>query len=241
MIDAAIEAGVKWVMPSNFGNDDTPLLNGLFATKRDVLRYLKEKASKGLIKYTVLRTGPIFELAMKDGLGFDFAQQSATLYQGNRKANITTLTSISTAIISILQHPSNSKFMNKVLHIHDFSVTQLELIAIAEIVTGERWNVKVVDIEGDGKKAMDALKKGKMTRESVLAVMNQSVWGVDISARWDVKDDSSKLGLEHISLVDEMQKMDDAVWRLREHKARPSSASSLHNRKHQLDRTLSLT
>ena len=67
---------------------------------------------------------------------------------------------------------------------------------------------------------MEALKKGEMTRENVLAVMNQAVWGEDISARWDPKDDSERLGLGlapssgGVSLVDEIQRMDDTAWRV---------------------------
>lgn len=63
-IDAAIAAGVKRFIPSEFGSDgsDPKALEiaPIFAPKLKVLRYLEEKASE-TFSYTAVITGPFFD------------------------------------------------------------------------------------------------------------------------------------------------------------------------------------
>jgi uncharacterized protein YbjT (DUF2867 family) len=64
LIDAAIEAGAKLFIPSEFGHDATneaitPLLP-IFNLKRDVAAYLREKESKGLA-WTGITTALFFD------------------------------------------------------------------------------------------------------------------------------------------------------------------------------------
>jgi hypothetical protein len=211
LIDAAIDAGVQWILPSNFGGDNSsiPAVDRLYAMKNEVIQYLQEKVKKGLVTYNLIRTGPIFELAMKDGIGFDFKERKATLYEPERTANITTLTSIATAVVNIIRDPS--KFTNKVLHIHDFSVTQRDILATAELVTGEEFEVNVIEIDKVGKASLDAMERGEKSREIVMAAMLMAVWGKDSSTRWGVNDDSLDLNLGKVDLMDEVMRLAKAV------------------------------
>lgn len=64
LIDAAIEAGVKHFIPSEFSintrSDAVRQLIPVFEIKQQILDYLKEKESTGLT-WTGLGTGPLFD------------------------------------------------------------------------------------------------------------------------------------------------------------------------------------
>lgn len=142
---------------------------------------------------------------MKVAIGFDLKERKATLYQGNRKFHTTTIASICSAIIHILREPS--KFANKTLHIHDFFITQRDLLAVAESVTGDKFEVTEVSAEEIGKKALEAIKRGEFNQQNSLGVLKMSIFGEDISARWDENDDSVSLGLGGAKLAEEVGRL----------------------------------
>ena len=66
MVDAAVKAGVKRFVPSEFGSDTlnekaVTILPQYFKGKREAVEYLKTKEEDGLI-WTAFVTGPFFEL-----------------------------------------------------------------------------------------------------------------------------------------------------------------------------------
>lgn len=67
LINAAIEAGVKYFIPSEFGgntlNEKTAKL-AVFGKKVATRKYLEEKASEGKINYIVINNGPFFDWGM---------------------------------------------------------------------------------------------------------------------------------------------------------------------------------
>ena len=65
-IDAAVKAGVKRFVPSEFGGDTDnekalAILPRLYGGKKEVVDYLKEKENDGLT-WSAFVTGPFFEL-----------------------------------------------------------------------------------------------------------------------------------------------------------------------------------
>ena len=68
IIDAAIKAGVKRFVPSEFGSDTLnekamALLPQYFKGKKDTVDYLKTKEKEGLT-WSAFVTGPFFELSV---------------------------------------------------------------------------------------------------------------------------------------------------------------------------------
>lgn len=64
-IDAAIQAGVKRFVPSEFGGDTSNekgagLLPAFFRPKEEVVEYLKGK--EGVLSWTAFVTGPFFDM-----------------------------------------------------------------------------------------------------------------------------------------------------------------------------------
>lgn len=65
LIDAAIDAGVKRYIPSEYAGDlqhPRSAANAIYQGRRAVLAYLKEKAEKGEIQWTMFHTGGFIEM-----------------------------------------------------------------------------------------------------------------------------------------------------------------------------------
>ncbi|ORX67069.1 hypothetical protein DL89DRAFT_214116, partial [Linderina pennispora] len=81
MIDGAIQAGVKWFIPSEFGVEYCTSswlpFDGPLAAKRDVLMYLREK--QGMIAHTAIYTGLALDYLDPRMLGLKLSRRSATL------------------------------------------------------------------------------------------------------------------------------------------------------------------
>jgi hypothetical protein len=145
-IDAAITAGVKRFVPSEFGSDTTdernrklvPISDAKFGT----VKYLKTKESE--ISWTGMITGPFFDWCMKVGFnGFNLAVKTVTIFDGgNIKFSTTNLHTIGVALIKALENPEESK--NQYVYLSGFDTTQNEILGLAEKITGTKWTVKHV-------------------------------------------------------------------------------------------------
>jgi hypothetical protein len=143
---------------------------------------------------------------LKVALGTDIAAKKMTLYgEENRKVHTTTIHSVCTAIISILTDPL--PYSNQIVHIHDFFITQGELLSAVESLTGRKFEVEKVDVNAMGMAAVEKIKKGEFNVENVLWVIRQSVWSAPGSSSWDEADDSARLGLGSKDLEEELRKI----------------------------------
>ncbi|MCJ1466368.1 hypothetical protein MMC07_004987 [Pseudocyphellaria aurata] len=146
VIDTAIKAGVKRVIPSEFGSDTSnpavieqvPVFKG----KQEVTDYLKSKEGTGL-SWTGIITGGFFDWGLKSKfIGYDLEAHKAVIYDdGNNPVLATLLSTIGTAVGSTLKNPSLTA--NKFIFINDFRVSQNEILASLEKATGgEKWEIE---------------------------------------------------------------------------------------------------
>jgi hypothetical protein len=143
---------------------------------------------------------------LKVTLGADIAAKKMTLYgEENRKAHTTTIHSVCIAIVSILADPL--PYSNQIVHIHDFFITQGELLSAIESVTGSKFEVEKVDVNEMGMAAVEKIKKGEFNLENILWVVRQGVWSSPGSSSWDEADDSATLGLGSKDLEEELRKI----------------------------------
>lgn len=169
LIDAAIEAGVKLFVPSEWapdtagGNGATATSigpatmgpNGVLGPKRATHNYLFGRATEGLISYALVYPGIIIEsgeypryldnigltnLVFKTGmLQFDFEKRVARLPDGGIHSFSTT--SLRTLGKAIIGLLSEyPKTKNRLLYIADGITTQLDILKVAEEVTQQRWD-----------------------------------------------------------------------------------------------------
>ncbi|KAK6216839.1 isoflavone reductase [Colletotrichum tabaci] len=144
--EAAIKAGVKRFIPSEYGSDslsdDVIAAVPFFQPKKAHLEWLATKEAQ--ISWTAIITGPFFDWALKQGMtGFDLANKTVTLVDGGKTRFTTSnLAQIGRAIVSVLHHPVETK--NQLVFVESFTTTQAEVLAVLEKLTGQTWKVNEV-------------------------------------------------------------------------------------------------
>ncbi|CAN9178072.1 unnamed protein product [Alternaria alternata] len=155
LIDAAIAAGVKRFLPSEFGSNTTDArtraIVPMYESKVETVNYLKSKESE--ISWTSIVTGPFFDWGLKVGfLGFDAANKVATLYEnGTAKFSSTNLQTIGLAVVKALESAEATE--NQYVFVSGFQTSQKQILEVAEKVTGSKWTVRNASVD-------DAIKKG---------------------------------------------------------------------------------
>ncbi|GFG19289.1 hypothetical protein IFM5058_09914 [Aspergillus udagawae] len=175
-IDAAISAGVKWIIPSEFGTDsgnaeyaaEVPII----PPKVAVQDYLNEQLAKtqSQFMWTGIVNGLILDWSLPRGvLGIDTSNKKAVLLdQGVAKVNMTTLPTIGRAVASLLEMPHEQRYMfaNKLAYISSFCISQIDLLESVQRVTSSTrsaWEVQFRDADD-----MVATGKAKLNQGEVL-------------------------------------------------------------------------
>ncbi|KAF3062066.1 Isoflavone reductase like protein IRL [Daldinia childiae] len=180
IIDAAIKAGVKRFIPSEFGSrtyddkvrDAVPIFGG----KRQIVEYLK--ANEGKISWTAVINGALFDLGLKVGfLGFDLQSHRAKLFDaGTVPFGATNLHTISHALFSLLSSPSNfADLQNKYIHIASHMTTQQEILAALEKITGKTWEKVPVNGRELSQTSLEKFQKGDSG--ALTGLIQAMTWG----------------------------------------------------------------
>ncbi|PGG96566.1 hypothetical protein GX51_07762 [Blastomyces parvus] len=153
VIDAAIEAGVKRFVPSDFGSD-TRIKHShthvpFFVMKNQVFKHLQERQAE--IEWTVFITGPLLDETLKVGfLGFDIANKTSTFWDErfkNVRFSTARLTLVADAVAQALSPAISPKTANQLLAIRDVTVTFAELLTALETATGSPWPLNHADLD----------------------------------------------------------------------------------------------
>lgn len=149
LIDAAIAAGVRRFLPSEFGSDlDNPKARVLpvYAGKVEVQNYLEKKVqSNPEFSYTIVRNGYFLDWGLQVGFLLDTKDFKPTIYgSGDQLFSTTTLASVGQAVVGVLCQSTVTT--NKVVYVEDIALTQNRLLAIAKKLTpGKTWD----PVQGD--------------------------------------------------------------------------------------------
>ncbi|KAJ6099773.1 hypothetical protein N7467_001308 [Penicillium canescens] len=155
IIDAALKAGVKHFVPSEYGHDTrneqaARLLPPFFVThKRQVVEYLQSKEAEGL-KWTAFVTGPFFEM-----------QETRAMIlkdYGDHHWSTTTFNTVALAVKNAIL--ATAKTANKYLFIESFNVSQKGILSTLETLTMTKWNVSYHDAEEEKGLALGKLSQG---------------------------------------------------------------------------------
>jgi len=162
LIDAAVKAGIKRIIPSEFGSD---LKNTharrlpVFAGKVDIERYLDELAIKGETSYTLVYCGPFLDLGLRQGIFLNFEERKAHIYDGGDQLISTSrLATAGKAVRRILTHPRETA--DRAVWIKDIDISQNQLLKLAQSLTpGEEWQVTNVSTAELEKESMEQIKR----------------------------------------------------------------------------------
>lgn len=162
LIDAAVTAGVKRFIPSEFGSDLENEKNRalpVFAGKIETRKYLEDvgKAHRDFT-YTYVLNNAFFDWGLSSGFVINPKKHSATLYDGgNVKISFTTLASVGKAVVGIVRHQDETK--NRSIYIHDVVATQNELIELVKSIDGQEWTTEVRSTKDIADASYEELKK----------------------------------------------------------------------------------
>lgn len=206
LIDAAIAAGVKRFIPSEFGGNtqDESVVKAfrVFGPKVQVLDYLKSKESQ--ISWTAIFTGPFFDWGLTVGfLGFDAKSKTATLFDdGKATFSATSLLQIGLATIKSLEKPDLTK--NQAVLIAGHTTSQSEILAVVEKLTGEKWTVKNVSTKELGDEGQAKLEKGDFS--AIPQLIQYGIFNAEENAG-----DNSKFGLWNEKIGLEKESFEDTI------------------------------
>lgn len=203
LIDAAIAAGVKIFVPSEYGVDtsdrSSPDFIPFLGEKIAILDYLRERQAK--ISWIALVTGSLFDWGLEiPGFGgWDLGARTVTIYDGGDiPYEATTLDQVGRAIAKSLKNPELTR--NHHVYVNSFTVTQNEVLKALEKISGEKFTVSQSTVEDLWRGGAAKLKGGQPL--GVLAMVAGTIYGKGGLANYSATKGlwNEKIGLEQENL-----------------------------------------
>jgi hypothetical protein len=200
IIPAAVAAGVKRFIPSEFGTDTlSPAVQTRMPStkvKAEVVDCLR-KASEGAanpFSWTALAVGALFDLVMATGfLGIDLSTRTATLYDGGCVSfPCTTMSIVGEALVQLLKRPEQTK--NRFIYVKEFSTTGQDIVKALESIEGKQWTV----FHKSTKDALDEaeFKLREKDMPGWVSLLQRTVYydsNLDACQAWSKEEDASVL------------------------------------------------
>ncbi|KAM0458566.1 hypothetical protein ACHAPV_005958 [Trichoderma viride] len=210
LVDAAIKAGVKRFLPSEFSasTQNTAVLQllPLFGQKVELIEYLKAKQSADF-SWTGIATSLLFDWALANGfLEYDIATRTATIWDdGDKKFTLTNEKDLGAATAAVLKKPEETA--NKYLFISSVETSQNEILAALEETTGTKWAVNKTTTKEQVDAAHQKLGAGDFSGALVLvrAIVFSDIPGLKSNYAKDEVLANNLLGLKPASVAETVQ------------------------------------
>ncbi|KAF4999629.1 hypothetical protein FDECE_11446 [Fusarium decemcellulare] len=167
LIRAAAEAGVPYILPTEFGIDiEAPLTRemAMMAEKKGIRDLINQL---GVSSWIAVVNNPLLDWSMKVGCwGIDIKSRKAEIWDsGNVKASTSTLKRVGDAVAELLSLPKEElvKYKNKPFYISSFCISQRDMLESVQRATGTTdadWEIKHKDIAELTRECDERLKKG---------------------------------------------------------------------------------
>jgi hypothetical protein len=173
LVEAAAEAGVRYVMTNAYGVDvyGKPDLLDALPVGKAIVENIEHAAKSGLTWFSMF-TGPWYEYSLSDGadLGIDKKNRTVTFFDdGKKPINFTTIAQVVRAAVALLNLkilPENkddksvtlSQFFNGPVYVSSFHLSQEDILDSIKRVTGERDNDWSVSFESSKERYEDGMK-----------------------------------------------------------------------------------
>lgn len=208
LADACVAAGVRTFIPADFGSCDSSSpraleLVPLYKAKTKVREYLQTLEDK--LSWTSLVCGHFFDYGLTTGLlHFDIKNRKARIFDGGEiRASAATLDRVASATVRVLECEVRTR--NKMLYVQSFCVTQNQVLAAVEKVTGAKFEVEDAKSEVYIEKLKKELEENPSDGEATENMVG--VVGI-IDANWESRANFAMetLGLEEEDLEDVVRK-----------------------------------
>ncbi|KAK8034554.1 hypothetical protein PG993_009549 [Apiospora rasikravindrae] len=184
LVDAAADAGVRWVLPNEWGLDQTnlSLADDAFMgpPSRAVRKHIEEK---GVSSWIGVVCGFWYDFSLGGSparYGFDFGGRSVTLFdKGTQPINTTTFPQVGRAVARLLALPTEgtseggsrgkkgslADFRDGFVYVSSFCVSQKDMLESALRVTGTKLEDWKISHEGSAERyarGLQMMKEGNM-------------------------------------------------------------------------------
>ncbi|KAG4414189.1 hypothetical protein IFR04_012676 [Cadophora malorum] len=214
LVDAAIAAGVKRILPSEYAGDlSNPNAATLppFADKIHVRKYIEAKVAAGAdITYSFLVSSIFLDWGLDYEMLLEWRSPTPTLYNGGEfEFSATTLATVGKAVAGVLSHPEETK--NRVVYVHDIAISQKKLLEMARKVAPERsWSPIMVSMDERKKWLKSKADEGDYTSGPVVfGYLGLAVFQDGYGGRLPMLD-NELLGIKEMTDADI-----EALWRKR--------------------------
>lgn len=205
LIDAAITAGVKFFIPSEFGSDtsnDKSKKLPIFGYKVAVEEFIRSRAAEGKIDYALLITGPFLDFCLEHGLlAGDLAGRSEIKVWdgGEAKISTSTMADVGKVVAGVLKRPE--QFKNRNVFVNSTVVTQKHIIALAKKVADDkeaRFETapgKTDDVYAD---SMGKLQSGKDVGAAMFGFLYKAIFDASYGGHFQ-KPENEELGIKYLT------------------------------------------
>ncbi|CZR58425.1 related to 2`-hydroxyisoflavone reductase [Phialocephala subalpina] len=185
IIDAAVQAGVKRFIPSEYGIDtQVPEVAELLPPakpKQDTVAHLRAKEGEGM-SWTAICVGTFFDWTFaRPGLqGWNVPARKATIFDGGEyEYEATNLDQIGRAINSVLLPEHLEETKNQYVYVNSFTTTQNAVLKVLEKITGEKFEVEHKTVEETYRMGLEQLRSGGLGPVSVITAVLYGKGGVN--------------------------------------------------------------
>lgn len=204
LIDAAVAAGVKRIIPSEYGSDPNNAnarALPVFGHKVAVEQHLKAAvAANPSTTYTLVCNNEFFDWDLDHHFGVDIPSRKIEIFDGGDVPfTATPLSFVAAGVVSVLQNPD--KTANRVIRLHGAVMTQNRLLALLKRFTGDAdgWSVthsSTVEREGEAYAALQR-DPGDFAVWAVM-MLQCAVWGAKFGNDFSGENDNEMLGLREL-------------------------------------------
>lgn len=202
LIDAAVAAGVKRFIPSDFGSVSTnPKLENFpfYSSMANVRKHLARNAANGEFSWTVLACGAFLEFVFHMPTLMDFDNHTATILDdGNNRVSSTSMPLVGTAIAAILKNFDATK--NQILHTSQVIWTQNQLLGFAKELKPEiKWETSKAHTSVLLKESLEQIGAGDFSMPVMLKLLTGTALAGDTyGGAYDVTD-NKLLGIKELT------------------------------------------
>jgi nucleoside-diphosphate-sugar epimerase len=214
LVDAAIEAGIKRIVPSEFSSNleakakDVNL--PIVSEKLAIRKYVVEAAATGKIEWSSINNGPFLDLGVNYGfLGPNIRSKKATFHDGGEKVCCTTSTEdIGKAVALMLEHHEETK--NKPVYIYSTLISEKKMTNIVAKLKGIDFEIQEADVEKDAEEYLASVKEGNADSNKKFSLYFQMMYGEGFGGDYRDMAMNETIGLRVMS--DEELEADVARW-----------------------------
>lgn len=199
LANAAYEAGMKHLIPAEFGSCDSADpqaldMLALFRLKKEVREHLIELSRKSRsdgtsLSFTSIVTGHFLDYGLEHGLfGIDLKRNTVRVFdEGTQKFAATSLSDIGLATARVLQEVDDPRLQNKLVYIQSIQTCQYDMVTVIEGLKGSKLKVTKANSKDyiiENKKLLEEKPSDPEITEQLVTV------GGIVGTNWDKKGDA---------------------------------------------------